>query len=278
MNSKNIFSNRKKLKGSTKSFIIAFSVFIVLLGICSAILLLYSLDFDLSNLVENTTQPEETTTGPTDEHYTVNGLTGKSNTMFVLLSDDGGVEFLCCSIVDFSKHSFEILQISGETKIDGKNATVDSIYRESSESGLKGILSENYNITVDKYAIFTRNNLKKFLSSYDGFEVNVHESVDVNSENFDVELDAGVQSLSAEKTINYLLYCSGTEREKVLCDIALSMLSTEYADSTDNLFKNFVNLCTTDISVIDFSNFQGTIEVYCKADDKFSPISYSSGE
>ena len=56
MDNKNIFSHENKTNNKLKSFIIAFGIFIVVLSVFSAVLFMYSLDFDINNLVETTTE------------------------------------------------------------------------------------------------------------------------------------------------------------------------------------------------------------------------------
>ncbi len=274
------FSNRTKINGTTKNFIIAFAVFVLILGVGSAVLFMYSLDFDLSNLVETTTEANETTTEPVSEVYSVNSLTGKSNIMFVVLNDKNNVEFVCCSLIDFDNKSFKVQQLAGDTQVGfGKTyKSVNGVYKESGEVGLKSLLKDHYKIEIDKYAVFKRSDLKKFLTTFGGITVNVPENINYTSSDFDIELDKGTQSLSAEKTINYLFACDGIQREKALCDVFTSILTKENVVKADSLFKKFVNACETDISVIDFSNSVKTLEIYCSADDKFMPVSYSDGE
>ncbi len=280
MNNNGFFSHKKRLNNSTKNFIVAFGVFILILGVSSVLLFMYSLDFDIHNLVETTTEQTEPSTEQTDDVYSVDTLNGKSNIMFVFLNDKSNVEFICCSMIDYDNKSFKIGQINGDSQINVGDCykSVNGIYTDNGINGIKDLILDRYGVSVDKYAVFNKSDLKQFLLAYDGFTVNVTESIDYTSPEFDIELEVGVQTLSAEKTINYLYACDGSARESALCDVAVSILKPQYISYADSLFKKFVNASKTDISVIDFSNAFDALETYCLADDKFAPISYSDGE
>lgn len=280
MNNKGVFSNKKKLNSSTKNFIIAFGVFILVLGVGSVLLFMYSLDFDINNLVETTTQQEETTSEQISEVYSVDSLSGKSNIMFVFLNDTSDVEFISCSMVDFDSKNFKISQIDGDTQINFGDSykSVRGIYTDDGEIGLKDLIFDRYGISVDKYVIFKKSDLKTFLLSFGGITLNIPQNINYHSAEFSIELSKGEQTLSAEKATNYLFACQEGVREQALCDITASLLKAEYIEKSERLFKEFANSAKTDISVIDFSNSIETIETYCLADDAFKPVPYSNGE
>ncbi len=280
MNNKSVFSNKKRLNVSTKNFIIAFGAFILILGISSVLLFMYSLDFDLSNLVETTTEREEAPSEQINEVYSVDSLSGKSNILFVFLNDKSDLEFISCSMIDFDTKSFKMNQIDGDTQInfgDGYKS-VRGVFTDDGEIGLKKLIFERYGVTVDKYAIFKKSDLKKFLLSFDGITLKIPQNIKYHSSEFNVELSKGEHTLSAEKTTNYLYACDENVREQALCDIAASLLTDEHIKNSESLFKEFANSAKTDISVIDFSNSIDTIEIYCLAQDKFKPVPYSNGE
>ena len=279
MNNKKIFSNEPKFDIKIKNFIIAFAVFIVILSVCSVVLFMYSLDFDISNLVESTTQ-EETTTESVSEVFSVDNLSGKSNILFILTDNNDGIETVFCTLVDFDNKSFKVKQLDGDTQLayDNVYKSVNGIYKEYSYEGLRKLFFDNWGIKVDKYAAFNAVNSKKFLSSFNGISINVTEKVDYRSAEFNLELDKGKQEVSGEKALNYLKVCNKESKEQVLCEIISSLLKPEYSDNAEVLFKNFANCSETNISIIDFSESLENLVTYCNADDKFSPSPYISEE
>ncbi len=277
---KGIFPNETKTNSKFKTFIVAFAVFIVVLSVCSMVLFMYSLDFDINNLVESTTVSEETTTEEIKPVYSVDTLSGKSNVMFIVTDSEGEVESVFCTMLDFDNKTFKVKQIDGDAQYlyGDKYKSINGIYTDFSENGLAEFFSEKWNISVDKYAVFKLSDLKKFLSSYNGITVNVTENVNYKSDEFNLELSKGKQELSAEKALNYLMMCNNEKKEQVICDIITSVLNAEYLDKSESLFKKFANLSKTDISVIDFFDSLETLETYCCADDKFIPQPFADGE
>ncbi len=275
---KGIFPNEAKTNNKLKPFIIAFAVFIIILSVCSMFLFMYSLDFDINNLVESTTVQEETITEEPKPVYSVESLSGKSNVMFIITDNDDKIQSVFCTLVDFDNKTFKVKQVNGDAQyLYGKTyKSINGIYTDFSEVGVAEFFSEKWSISVDKYAVFKMSDLRKFLSSFNGITVNVSENVNYKSSDFNLELSKGKQELSGEKALNYLMICD--DKEQVLCDIVASVLKADYMEKSESLFKKFANLSKTDISVIDFFDSVKTLETYCYADDKFLPEPFADGE
>ena len=156
--------------------------------------------------------------------------------------------------------------------------SINNIYSENGVGGLNKYFKDIWGFSTDKYALFTVTTLRKFLASFNGISLTVSESIDYRSSSFNLELDKGYQAISGEKALNYLMICKDENKERVLCDIISSLLKPEYADNSDSLFKKFANASKTDISVIDYSDCYNTLETYCYAVDKFSPVPFYSEE
>lgn len=281
MKNKSLFSENKIKKSTIKYFIISFSVFIVLLAVCSVVLLMHSLDYDISNLVENSST--ETTTDLNDvdnTEYSVDTLEGKSTILFVVETDEKSIDYLCIVTTDFDNKSMTVQCIDGTAKMayNGGSVTVSSIYSAEYELGIKKSLAENYNITPDKYIIFDDDQLEDVLSLFDGFSINVQNDVNHKSQDFNLTLESGKQDLSPDLTYKYLKISDVSTREKIICDIINSVLTPDCVDNSEKLFTSFVNLCDTDISVIDYSDSIDRLTVYCYADDKFYPEVYVEGD
>lgn len=280
MKNKELFSENKIKKSTIKYFIISFSVFIVLLAVCSVVLFMHSLDFDISNLVDSSST---TTTEPVDENvsnvHSVNDLTGKSDLLFIVENIDG-VDFICTVSTDFDNKSMQVLCVDGSENLsyEGKILKISSIYIEDNVPGVKKMLIDNYGITIDKYVIFDSDGLKEMLSMFDGFSVNVIENVNYKSNDFNLALSSGIQELSSDMTYKYLQISENKIRESIICDIIKSVLVADYVEDSEKLFTSFVNLCETDISVIDYSETVDRLSAYCYANDKFYPEVYNKGD
>lgn len=280
MKNKELFSENKIKKSTIKYFIISFSVFIVILAVCSVVLFMHSLDYDISNLVDSSST---TTTAPVDENvsnvHSVNDLTGKSDLLFIVENIDG-VDFICTVSTDFDNKSMQVLCVDGSENLsyEGKILKISSIYIEDNVPGVKKMLVDNYGITIDKYVIFDSDGLKEMLSMFDGFSVNVIENVNYKSNDFNLALSSGIQELSPDMTYKYLQISENKIRESIICDIIKSVLVADYVEDSEKLFTSFVNLCETDISVIDYSETVDRLSAYCYANDKFYPEVYNKGD
>lgn len=280
MKNKELFSENKIKKSTIKYFIISFSVFIVILAVCSVVLFMHSLDYDISNLVDSSST---TTTAPVDENvsnvHSVNDLTGKSDLLFIVENIDG-VDFICTVSTDFDNKSMQVLCVDGSENLsyEGKILKISSIYIEDNVPGVKKMLIDNYGNTIDKYVIFDSDGLKEMLSMFDGFSVNVIENVNYKSNDFNLALSSGIQELSPDMTYKYLQISENKIRESIICDIIKSVLVADYVEDSEKLFTSFVNLCETDISVIDYSETVDRLSAYCYANDKFYPEVYNKGD
>lgn len=280
MKDKELFSENKVKKSTIKYFIISFSVFIVLLAVCSVVLFMHSLDYDISNLIDGSST---TTTAPADENNkdinSVNGLSGKSDLLFVIENIDG-IDFICAVSTDFDNKSMMVKCFDGNENLLYKNKTlkISSIYSEDNIVGVKNAVADNYGITTSKYIILDQSGLKDMLSLFNGFSVNVKGNVNYKSHDFNLKLSSGVQELSPDMTYKYLQISKNEVRESIVCDIIKSILVADYVEDSEKLFTSFVNLCETDISVIDYAETVDRLSVYCYANDKFYPEIYNKGD
>lgn len=274
MKNKNLFSENKTKNIKLKYFILSFSVFIVVLAVCSVLIFMSSLDFDINNLIEGSST---TTTVPANEEekteYSVNNLTGKSNILFIVEAEEQGIDFLFSVATDFDAKTMKITYFNGDENINYNNKLlkISSIYNEGHEVAVKDALNKNFGIVTDKYMTFTQGQFKSVLSLFDGFTVNVLENVSYKSYSFNLSLEKGTQALSSDMTFNYLLISDDATRQSILCDIINGVLTPDYADRSQKLFTEVVNSCETDISVIDYSNKADTLKEYCYSNDKFAP-------
>jgi anionic cell wall polymer biosynthesis LytR-Cps2A-Psr (LCP) family protein len=279
-NNKGLFPEDTKTNNRLKPFIITFAVFILVLSVCSIFLFMYSLDFDINNLVESTTEVEETTTEVTQPVYSIDSLTGDSNILFIVTDSENKVKSAFCTLINFDNKTFNVKQLNGDSQYlyGEKYKSINGIFQDSQENGLAEFFTEKYNINVDKFVVFKLSDLRRFLALFNGVTVNVAEDVNYKSNDYNLELSKGKQEISGEKALNYFLICDNAERENVICDIIASILTEEHVGNAEKLFKNFANLSKTDISVMDFYNSLEVVETYCYADDKFLPQPYSNGD
>ena len=278
---KNLFEKNSRNKGTLKYFIIAFGAFVLILGLASVFLFMYSIDFDFNNFVdkpeEETTELAETTTELT---YSVNSLKGKSTVLFVCADSKEEFDFAFTVECDFDNKTMNVKCVDAKTKvaINGSSSTCGEVYKNNSIIELKSAFKESFKINIDKYFVCDRAGAKEILSLFDGITINVAENIDYNANGINLELNKGKQTVSGAYALNYLIISNNIIREQIVCDIIKSVLIPQYTDNSQSLFTDFVNAGETDISVIDYSESIENLKIYANAEDKFLPVTSTEGE
>lgn len=271
---KKLFEKSPHDKGGLKYFIFAFGAFVIVLGLASVLLFMYSIDFNFNNFVdkpdESNTEPTESTTELT---YSVNSLTGKSTVLFVCANGKEEFDFAFTVECDFDdkKMTVKCIDAKSQLNLNGSKVTCADIYKNYSVEELKSAFSESFEIAVDKYFVCDRAGAKEILSLFDGITVNVAKNIDYNSNGISLELSKGKQTISGAYVLNYLLISDNSIREQIVCDIINSVLVSQYTENSQGLFTDFVNAGETDISVIDYSESIEKLKTYANAEDKFLP-------
>ncbi len=231
-----------------------------------------SIDYDFDNLVnKKQTETKEEETESATQQYSVSQITGKSNILFVVKGDSNTVDLSFVVMADFDNKSMQVKVIEEKTAL-----TV--AYYAKGEKGLTEHISNKQKIDVDKYAIFNKKDFKTFLSKFDGINVNIKEKIDFKSQEYNLYLESGEQSISGDIAFKILAACDDKTVEKLLCDVINSVLTPRFIEKSDSLFKTFVNSCTTDISIIDYTDNIEKLRIYANARDKFRPTPYNAGE
>lgn len=264
MNNKNNVFNKKSSPQSIKYFIIGFSIMILLLSIVSVFLFMRSIDFNINNLAGRTTETETDTAEYIEmERFFVSSLTGKSKIMLVCENNDGSLCFSSIVDVNFPQGYIKVKSFDDSDSFSGK--ALSSYYAEGSVEGLK----EAFDFSIEKYIVCNRKQLQDILSLFDNIYINVVNAVDFNSPEFNLQLKEGKQVLSDDYITKYLIISDNETRSNILCDVLNSILVEEYTSDSQKLFKEFVNNCETNISVIDYSESIDELIIYSKAEDKF---------
>lgn len=280
-NRKNLFNKSNKLNPKLKYFIISFGVFILALAVFSVLLFMHSIDYDLNNLVENTTT---TTTEPFTEEaesvYSVEGLFGKSNLLFVVQDDEEKVDFIFFVKTDFGKKELSVKSIDGMHRFntDGVYKSVNQTFADGGIPALNVVLNNMYGFTADEFCVFDEDGFKTVIKMFDSITFNLSEDIDYSSPEYNLVLSKGKQTISGDKAYKYLNAVYGDSLDKALCDLISSVLAPEYIVDAKDYFTTFVNSCETEISVVDFYDSLDTLTNYAMADDKFAVTVFKAGE
>lgn len=229
-----------------------------------------NLDFDDFSEMKNM---EKTANGPdkiTHQH-SVSELSGKSQILFVVKDDAGNIDLPFLVKTDFDNKTMKV-------KVIDDKETLAEVYSKNGENGLKEYVSAQLKTTVNRYVVFENSQFKKFLSKFDGITIDIKNKVDYKSHEFNLFLDIGIQTVSGDIAYKLLLVSDRDILEYALCDIINSILTPEYVDKSESLFKDFVNLSSTDISIVDYADKIDKLKIYAYSNDKFMPTPYVAGE
>ena len=116
------FSSEKQAKQKKmRSFIIAFSSFVIILGTISVFIFMKSVDFNLNNLVQSTTDSDESTSDLTTASYALSGRVG----ILLVFTDDSG-ELISVSALDCNMDikCISVVQLPAETSVRSEERRV----------------------------------------------------------------------------------------------------------------------------------------------------------
>jgi len=262
------FTTEKNVKAKrVKFFVISFVCFVLLFGSVSFLMLLRSLNYDLSNIVGkkdlSTSEETEPTTSITDN------LTG-TKTFFVACT--GNAEDLTFAAfiradLDSRKLSVTALDTDDTVNANGFEGNLKQHYQRAGIRQLTNAAESLSGLTADRYVCFTETNFRKILRTIGDITVNVHKDISLSRSDIILELKAGEQKLSPDTLLKYMKYGdNGDElfkvQERTLSSIVKSLLVPKNAAKSDTLYSSTINLMESNISVMDFNNNKAVFELF----------------
>lgn len=238
-----------------------FLCFVVVLGSVSTLLLWRSLDYDFNNLFvrgDVTTTKVVTTTDVAENEYS-----GEYVFLVSVTSDDGKQALfhnLIC--VDLSEKTFRVVPVDGGIADTDTGLTCDELLVQNGVKSLVGFLSEYYSTDINKFVLLTESGYKSFFRAMGNITIKVSEDISYDTDDMFLELKRGENTLTPDKTYKYMKYLcetrDGYERAKANAEIVVAAFNAYYTadrfNSADNTFSIIIDYCSTDISIVDFTN------------------------
>lgn len=237
--------NSKKIK----SFIIAFSAFVVLLGSASLLLFMKHLNYDFSNLLSSA----QTTTEEYSENTTeAPALEGIANVLAVCENTQKELEFVCIVTADYAAREISVCPVRTDMRVayDGSEAAVSEIYSRAGAVGLRDAVSQSLGIGTGRYLKFNVSQLRSFLNKFEDIEVEVPEDIDDSSNG--LILNKGKNALSSELFIKYIHYADPFYKADAFAQLISTVLSERHAAKLETLFSYIANNSQTDITIVDY--------------------------
>lgn len=261
---------QQKNKGNRRTnrkLIIAFICFVIALGSFSVFWFWHSLDYDFNNVFiqedESSTIPVSTTQ-PEEVMYS-----GKYTFLVAVTNDDGTKTLFFNAItVDLAEKVIRVVPIDGTLKDASTNKTYNKLLVTDGVQSVIGCLNERYGINIDRYAVFTENGYKSFFRTMGDITIKISERVEYDTADMFLELNTGENTLTPDKTYKYMKYLCETKKgydcARANADIFVAAFTAYYTPrhfaSADSIFSKVIDYCSTDISIVDFTNAKDEIE------------------
>lgn len=259
---KNKNNNKRKV-----TFICLFLCFVILLGTASTLWLWRSLNYDFNNIFVpgdvSTTKPPETTK-PVEKIYT-----GEHLFLVAVTSDDGKeTRFLNIISVDLSEKIIRVVPVDSNIADAKTGLTCAELLETNGIKSTVDFLSTYYSKKICRYVLLTESGYKSFFRTMGNITVKVSEDISYDTPDMFLELKRGDNDLTPDKTYKYMKYLCETEKgydcAKANADIIVSAFNAFYTaerfTSADSTFSVIIDYCTTDITIVDFTNAKDELE------------------
>lgn len=265
----------KSKKKKTRAFIIFFICFVIVLGSVSTLWFWRSLNYDFNNIFARdgeTTQVVETTT-PDSVTYS-----GKYSFLIAITSDDGKTSYIFNAVtINLDDKTIRVIPVDGNIVDSASGLTCHELLVSNGISSVVNCLNNYYGIEFSKYIVVTETQYKSIFRAMGDITINIPEEVVYETDDMFLEIPAEQDySLSPDKTHKYMKYIyetkEGYARSAASAEIIVAAFNAFYTatncENGENVFSNVINYCTTDISIVDFTEAQDEIKYLLPTNSK----------
>lgn len=259
---------RKNKKRKTTALISLFICFVILLGAVSTFLLWRSLNYDFNNIFNKT--DEESTTAPiTTEKADFIVYEDKALFLVAVTSDDGKeLRFVNLVDVDLGEKNIRIVPFDHTVKSKSEKLSYEKVLVNSGIKELVSSVEADMNINVDRYILLTDTGYKSVFRALGDIMVKVNKDIEYDTPDMFFELKRGDNTIAPEKVFKYMKYICETEKgyecSRLNAEIVVSAFEAFYNiekfNYADTLFSKLINYCSSDISIVDYTENKDKIE------------------
>lgn len=238
------------------SFLVAFTaVFLVAVGI----------KYDFS--VKNFFAPNIETTQADNASSKLPSVSGKNNFLFIMSNADTDEMYFCSIIqVDYDTMAYKVCTLDKDTVVEGKS--LGDIYSTSAAGSVLNAVNTLLDINIDYYIDESLANYKKMFDHFGSINYLILDDIvykDTSTYGFNIKLSAGSQNIDGDVTSKIIRYYLSEKNYGVVNDIILTSVSQqinpENYNKKDNLFSDFIELSSTNITITDFRNSDDGLKV-----------------
>ncbi len=250
------FSSEKQAEQKKmRSFIIAFVSFVVILGTISVFVFMKSVDFNLNNLVQSTTDSAASTFDSTVASSA--DLSGRAGILLVFTDDSGSLISVSALDCNMDIKCISVVQLPADTSVS--SGSLKDIYQKGGAAALEKPISDLSGLSFTKYIKMSQSQLKKVISKIGEVTVRIPSDINYKGADFSLLLDAGDQNLTSDLFCKYFLYADNSGRRDAAVSLLNTLMTAKNIPSQDTLFNFIMNNTDTDISVVDYSKVSSVL-------------------
>ncbi len=250
------FSSEKQAEQKKmRSFIIAFASFVVILGTISVFVFMKSVDFNLNNLVQSTTDSAASTFDSTVASSA--DLSGRAGILLVFTDDSGSLISVSALDCNMDIKCISVVQLPADTSVS--SGSLKDIYQKGGAAALEKPISDLSGLSFTKYIKMSQSQLKKVISKIGEVTVRIPSDINYKGADFSLLLDAGDQNLTSDLFCKYFLYADNSGRRDAAVSLLNTLMTAKNIPSQDTLFNFIMNNTDTDISVVDYSKVSSVL-------------------
>lgn len=264
-------------KAKKKKYYLFFSVFLLVFGAVSTLVLLKSVNFDLSNLFEGR-ETESSAQATTVKSAPV--LSGSVNFLTLCVSDDKeSVRFIAVVNADFNNNQIRVATLSPKmsAKFSDKFSTLEEHFKQGGTPQVASAIENLSGIVLKKYACSTDrgfNDALKVIDKGRNFAMPIEKTINHRDDDFDLFIPVGnkvngglllkyLRFLGLESTTDGLFLQAQTI--SAMLDFFMTQANFENGEKLFGLLHNCMK--KTNITGLDFNNSETIIEAIIELDD-----------
>lgn len=242
-------------------FIIVFSsVFMLFVGI--------KYDFNIKNFFA----PEEIGQGIVeDNNKMLPSVEGKNNYLFLLTDKDEKTLYLS-SVIQFDMDSvaYKVCNLLPSTAFD--SSEIGELYKKGGINNVVSAVQSSLSVQIDYYIVMTVKDFSEFIDNFGKVNYPLSEDIrfkdNTSPDTYSLRLKSGERTLDGKDFCTLLRYYVGEKKDcRSANELALSafgqFLNPKTAENRDELFRSFIRLSETNITIKDFSEKKDNITVLC---------------
>lgn len=209
---------------------------------------------------------EQTTTGQAEAVITEPGQL-KSNILFALDNEQGDLHLLFVMSLDSEKQECKALFLE-PTAVCKVNEIEESLVYHLKNGGASQLVlavKEYTGLEIERYLVGDEKAFVSLLKYIGDVEVDVKQSISYDHNGLSYIIDKGVQVMTADVVLKYLVYLSdNTEKHAesiraLLTLFAVTLFDCEDSQQAQDNFGKVIGLFETNISALDFSENKASV-------------------